>query len=127
VCYKGLLLDSKSHTRSPAGSYSKRALELGAPPRLLLKDSSDLYTFMTLTAWSASVGGEKSETAPLRYAGKSGRPRYPPVISPDAGTRVHYDRALTDQHPKVRICANLTLHGILSPLSSPRISGTRTV
>jgi hypothetical protein len=91
------LIQSLTHDRQ-LDPVQKGALELGVSPRLLLKDPPDLYTSPTLTAWSASAGGEKSETAPLRYAGKDGRPRYPPLISPDAGTRVHYDRAFASQH-----------------------------
>jgi len=89
------------------------------PRRLLLKNIPDSHHSSTLTAWSASVGGEKSESAPSRFTGKDRRPRYPSFNSPDAGTRVHYDRALTDQHFTVRICANLPLHGILSPSLGP--------
>jgi len=118
VRYKALLVAVQGSRTIANWILFKRA-KMAVLRRLLLKNISDSHHSSTLTAWSASVGGEKSESAPSRFTGKDRRPRYPSLNSPDAGTRVHYDRAFVDQHFTVRIYANLPLHGILLPSLGP--------
>lgn len=53
---------------------------------------------MELAGLSPSAGGEGDETASFKFTGKGRRQRYLPLISPDVGMRVHYDRTLPNQH-----------------------------